>query len=55
MRDFLRTDMTKKERFHATLEHRPVDRPASWLVTPDRPGLIPSGSYSIPTPENGSS
>lgn len=35
--------MTHKERFFATLERRPVDRPASWLGLPDAkaiPGLI---------------
>lgn len=26
--------MTRKERFHATIERRPVDRPASWLGMP---------------------
>lgn len=35
--------MTKQERFHATLERRPVDRPASWLGIPAAtalPGLF---------------
>ena len=31
--------MTKKERFFATLERRPVDRPASWLGIPATPAL----------------
>lgn len=26
--------MTKKERFHATIERKPVDRPSSWLGIP---------------------
>lgn len=35
--------MTHKERFYATIERRPVDRPASWLGLPDKnavPGLL---------------
>jgi uroporphyrinogen decarboxylase len=35
--------MTSKERFHATVERRPVDRPASWLGIPATaalPGLL---------------
>ena len=35
--------MTHKERFYATIERRPVDRPASWLGLPDAkavPGLL---------------
>ncbi|MFO1521963.1 MAG: uroporphyrinogen decarboxylase family protein [Kiritimatiellia bacterium] len=35
--------MTSRERFHATLERRPVDRPASWLGIPAHaavPGLL---------------
>jgi uroporphyrinogen decarboxylase len=33
--------MTKRERFHATIERRPVDRPASWLGMPD-PRAVPT-------------
>lgn len=33
--------MTKKERFHATIERRPVDRPASWLGIPAPEALEP--------------
>jgi uroporphyrinogen decarboxylase len=34
--------MTHKERFHATIERKPVDRPASWLgiPTPDATGAL---------------
>ncbi len=35
--------MTHKERFYATIERRPVDRPASWLGLPNKnaiPGLL---------------
>lgn len=32
--------MTHKERFHATIERKPVDRPASWLGLPV-PGSLP--------------
>jgi uroporphyrinogen decarboxylase len=32
--------MTSKERFHATVERRPVDRPASWLGIP-APAALP--------------
>lgn len=34
-------DMTKKERFHATIERRPVDRPASWLGIPTPDAIAP--------------
>lgn len=31
--------MTKKQRFHATIERKPVDRPACWLGLPTPPAL----------------
>lgn len=29
--------MNSLERFYATIERKPVDRPATWLGTPDPP------------------
>jgi uroporphyrinogen decarboxylase len=31
--------MNKRERFHATIERKPVDRPASWLGIPAEPAI----------------
>ena len=38
---FFHRPMTKKERFLATIERRPVDRPASWLGIPTPDAIAP--------------